>query len=65
MKAHGLRPLGFVLLMLGFGLRLDSTWQALAWVLLLAGAVTGAAGLWALAGGAERPGAFVRPPGKG
>jgi hypothetical protein len=54
------RPLGFLLLMLGFGLRLDSGWQAAAGVLLLAGAVGGGAGLWALR--REAPGdAFVPP----
>jgi hypothetical protein len=43
------RPLGFLLLMLGFGLRLDTSWQGLAWVLILAGAAVAARGL---AGGA-------------
>ncbi len=41
-----LRPLGFLLLMLGFGLRLDSAWQTLAAVLLVAGAGLGGLGLW-------------------
>ncbi len=54
------RPLGFFLLMLGIGLRLDSEWQALAGVLLLAGAVVAAAGLWALQR-APVDGAFVPP----
>jgi hypothetical protein len=39
------RPLGFLLLMLGFGLRLDTAWQGLAWVLLVAGAVVAGRGL--------------------
>jgi hypothetical protein len=33
-----LGPLGFLLVMLGFGLRLDTDWQGTAWVLLAAGA---------------------------
>ena len=37
-----LRPLGFVLLMLGFGFRLDTGWQGLAWILLVAGAACAA-----------------------
>jgi len=36
--ARELRPLAFLLLMLGFGLRLDSSWQWTAGALLLAGA---------------------------
>jgi hypothetical protein len=39
------RPLGFLLLMLGFGLRLDSTWQVLADLLLLGGMVLSGVGL--------------------
>lgn len=31
-------PLGFFVLMLGFGLRLDTAWQGSAWVVLLGGA---------------------------
>lgn len=47
MTAPGvLRPFGFLLLMLGFGLRLDSSWQTLATLLLLAGAGLGGLGLW-------------------
>jgi len=42
------RPLGFLLLVLGFGLRLDTPWQGLALTLILAGAVAGGAGLWLL-----------------
>jgi hypothetical protein len=64
-SAGGLRPLGFVLLMFGFGLRLDTDWQALAWVLLVAGALAGAAGLWGFTRDADRSSAFVPPPGKG
>ncbi|MCW5891853.1 MAG: hypothetical protein KIT14_15120 [bacterium] len=41
-----LRPVGFLLLMLGFGLRLDSSWQGTAWLLLAAGAATAGLGLW-------------------
>ena len=38
-------PVGFLLLMLGFGLRLDTSWQAVAWGFLLAGAITAGVGL--------------------
>jgi len=55
-----LRPLGFFALVVGLGLRLDTPWQGLAWALLLAGAVTGAAGLWMLARRTGAVGAFVR-----
>ena len=48
MTAGVWRPLGFLILMLGFGLRLDSEWQGVAGVLLAAGAAAGGAGLWAL-----------------
>ena len=50
-----LRPVGLLLLMLGFGLRLDSPWQGLAAVLILAGAALGAAGLWPLVRRASVP----------
>jgi hypothetical protein len=43
MSAAALRPLGFFLLMIGFGLRLDTVWQGLAWLLLVAGAACAAA----------------------
>ena len=59
-----LRPLGFLLLMLGFGLRLDTAWQGLAWVLLVAGGVAAAAGLRQLPREGDRFAAFVPPPGK-
>jgi hypothetical protein len=39
------RPLGFLLLMIAFGLRLDSHWQVLADLLFVAGAVVSGAGL--------------------
>lgn len=42
MSAGWLPPLGFLALMLGFGLRLDSTWDGLGGILLAAGAVTSA-----------------------
>jgi hypothetical protein len=58
MSAPRWTPVGFVLLMLGFGLRLDTAWQGLAWLLLVAGTVCAAAGL----GPATRRGAFVPPP---
>lgn len=38
-----LRPTGFVLLMLGFGIRLDSGWQGLACAVLLVGSIVTAA----------------------
>ena len=38
-------PVGFLLLMLGFGLRLDTSWQGLAWGSLLAGAATAGIGI--------------------
>jgi hypothetical protein len=43
------RSLGLVLVMVGVGLRLDSTWQWSASVLLVLG---GALAIWDLAGGA-------------
>ena len=60
MTAGAWRPLGFLVLMLGFGLRLDSEWQGLAIGLLVCGAVPGGAGLWAL-GREAASGAFVPP----
>ena len=39
-------PVGFLLLMVGFGLRLDTSWQTLAWGFLLAGATTAGIGLF-------------------
>ena len=42
-------PALFLLLMLGFGLRLDTGWQVLAWTLLAAGAVGAGVGLLGLA----------------
>jgi hypothetical protein len=50
--------------MLGFGLRLDSDWQGLAWVLLLAGALAGIAGLRGLWRRADGFRAFVPPSGE-
>ena len=40
-----LRPLGLLLAMIGFGLRLDTDWQGTAWLLLVAGAVAVGLGL--------------------
>jgi hypothetical protein len=57
MRAGALRPLGFFLTMLGFGLRLDTTWQRLGVVLLVAGGAAAAVGLL------RRGGAFVPPEG--
>lgn len=53
MSAALARPLGFLLLMLGFGLRLDTSWQILAWLLLAVGAAVSALGLF----GPESPAA--------
>jgi hypothetical protein len=53
MTSRAWRPLGFLILMVGFGLRLDSDWQLVAWVVLAAGAV--AVGL----GGMDSRAAFV------
>lgn len=58
------RPLGFLLLMVGFGLRLDTPYQALAWLFLLVGAVAAGAGLMLLSQ-RRHENAFVPPPGKG
>jgi hypothetical protein len=52
------RPLGFLLLVLGLGLRLDTSWQGLALCLIAAGAVSAGAGLWMLAR-RRSDGAFV------
>ena len=43
------RPLGFLLLVLGLGVRMDSSWDVLSSLLIAAGATTAAIGLWALA----------------
>jgi hypothetical protein len=42
------RPFGFLLLMIGFGLRLDTDWQGVAGVFLTLGAGGGLLGLLAL-----------------
>ena len=63
MSARAWRPLGFLLLMLGFGVRLDSDWQALAWMLFVAGGAATMLGLRAAAEPADPAAAFVRPPG--
>jgi hypothetical protein len=57
------RPLGFFVLMLGFGLRLDTTWQALASTLLVLGAAGAVVGLAAL--GREQPRALSPGPAPG
>jgi hypothetical protein len=48
-----LRPLGFLVLMIGLGLRLDTGWQATAWLLMVGGAAALGLGLVR----AEPPGA--------
>ena len=59
------RVLGFLLLVLGFGLRLDTDWQRLAWLLLLGGAAATGRGLWLLWLRDARPDdAFVHEAGK-
>jgi hypothetical protein len=55
--AAALRPVGFLVLMIGLGLRLDTTWQATAWLLILAGA--GALGLGLVRSEAPGARAFV------
>jgi hypothetical protein len=60
-----LRPLAFFTLMCGFGLRLDSSWQHLASLLLAIGTLLAAAGLVALGRTRGARDAFVRPPGQG
>jgi len=57
MPAEELRPLGFFLMMLGFGLRLESGWQGLGALLLLVGGAAGVTGLL-------RARAFVPPDGE-
>jgi hypothetical protein len=57
------RPLGFGLLMLGLGLRLDTSWQGLAGLLIAAGCVLGGGGLWLLA--RRRAGAALPTSGAG
>jgi len=42
------RPLGFLLLVLGLGVKMDSEYDAFAWLLIVAGAATAAVGLWEL-----------------
>lgn len=59
----GIGPLGFFVLMLGLGLRLDTAWQGLAWVLTVAGAAAASAGLWADREAARRD-AFVSGAGR-
>ena len=54
-----MRAAGFLLLMLGFGLRLDTAWQAAADVLLACGAAVSILGLVR-----EGPRAFVRSEGR-
>jgi len=62
---RALRAVGFLLLVLGLGLRLDTTWQGFAWLLILAGAAVAGMGLWLLATRPPSAGAFVPPPGRG
>jgi hypothetical protein len=60
------RVIGFLLLVLGFGLRLDTDWQRLACLLVLAGAAVTGRGFWLLRQRDARPAdAFVREAGKG
>ena len=44
MTTRAWRPVGFLLLMLGFGLRLDTAWETFAWLVLAAGAACLAVG---------------------
>jgi hypothetical protein len=61
---RALRPLGFLLLMLGFGLRLDTPYQGMAWLFLVTGGLVTAGGLFLLAR-RRRDDAFVQTQGKG
>lgn len=59
------RAVGFVLLILGLGFRLDTSWQGLAWVLMVAGAALSGWGLWLLSQARRRAAdAFVRAAGR-
>ena len=50
MRAGGrIRPIGFLLLMVGFGLRLDTPWPALGLGVAIVGGLLAAAGLMQLA----------------
>jgi len=62
-SARAWLPIGFVVLMVGFGLDLDSDWQLLGGVLLVAGAAAMAIGL--RRGGDRAHAAFVPPSGRG
>jgi len=61
-SARAWLPIGFVVLMVGFGLDLDSDWQLLGGVLLVAGAAAMAIGLRR---GDRAHAAFVPPSGRG
>jgi hypothetical protein len=61
---RALRPLGFLLLMLGFGLRLDTPYQGVAWFLLVTGGFVTAGGLLLLAQ-RKRDDAFAETQGEG
>ena len=60
------RPVTFFVLMMGLGLRLDTTWQGVAWLLIVAGAVGGGLALRPLVGGGaqDSSSAFVPPEGR-
>jgi hypothetical protein len=58
------RPVGFLLLMIGLGLRLDTSWQTFAAVLIVAGAAAASRGFRRPAR-REEPRAFVAPTGGG
>ena len=60
MNERALRAVGFLLLVLGLGLLMDSPWQALGWLLVVAGAIPTGAGLWLLAARDPTRAAFVR-----
>jgi hypothetical protein len=55
MSAGEMRPLGFFLAMIGFGLRLETAWQGLGLVLVVGGGAVAVAGLL------RSGGAFVPP----
>jgi hypothetical protein len=61
------RPVAFFVLMIGLGLRLDTAWQGVGWLLIVAGGVGGGLALRPLVGGGaahDSPSAFVPPEGR-
>ena len=59
MSDRRLRPLGFLIVMLGLGLLLDTAWQGVGGLLLVGGTAMAGAGLWGLARRTRPRRAFV------